>query len=52
MERDYWIRSNPVCTSLVWQENATSHLVLAQGRSGMVVLKIFQQMHPKKYSLQ
>ena len=48
MERGYWIRSKPVYTSLVWQEKATSHLVVAQGDGGMAVLKIFQLMHPKQ----
>lgn len=48
MERGYWIRSKPVYTSLVWQEKATSHLVLAQSSGGMAVLKLFQQMHPKQ----
>ncbi|MBA3695908.1 MAG: hypothetical protein H0W85_03890 [Methylotenera sp.] len=48
MERGYWIRSKPVYTSLMWQEKATSHLVVAQGSGGMAVLKIFQQMHPKQ----
>jgi ferredoxin-NADP reductase len=48
MERGYWIKSKPVYTSLVWHENATSHMVLATGIGGMAVLKLFQQMHPKQ----
>lgn len=48
MERGYWIRSKPIYASMVWHETATSHLVVAQGRGGMAVLKLFQQMHPKQ----
>lgn len=48
MERGYWIRSKPVYTSLVWQEKATSHLVISQGDGGMALLKLFQLKHPKQ----
>tara|TARA_R110002050_G_scaffold71891_3_gene154752 strand:+ start:149963 stop:150565 length:603 start_codon:yes stop_codon:yes gene_type:complete len=46
MERQYWIRSKPVYTSLLWHEKATSHLVIAEGDGGMAVLKLLQQKYP------
>jgi dimethylamine monooxygenase subunit C len=48
MERGYWIRSKPVYSSLVWHEQATSHLLVAQGDGGMAALKIFQLKPPKQ----
>ncbi|HDY85361.1 hypothetical protein LCGC14_0611650 [marine sediment metagenome] len=46
MERQYWIRSKPVYTSLLWHEKATAHLVIAEGDGGMAVLKLLQQKYP------
>lgn len=47
MERGYWIRSKPVYSALVWQQQATAHLVLVEGGAGgMAAFKLFQQMHP------
>ncbi len=47
MERGYWIRSKPVYTTLVWQQAATMHLVLAEGNAGgLATIKLFQQMQP------
>lgn len=48
MERGYWIRSKPIYSALVWREQASSHVVVAQGSGGMAVLKIFQQRHPSR----
>jgi predicted RNA-binding Zn-ribbon protein involved in translation (DUF1610 family) len=48
MERGYWIRSKPVYSALVWQQNATAHLVMAEGSAGgLAAIKLFQQMHPE-----
>lgn len=48
MERGYWIRSKPVYSTLIWNQQATAHLVVAEGvGGGMAVLKLFQQMHPE-----
>lgn len=46
MERQYWIRSKPVYTSLLWHEKATAHVVIAEGDGGMAVLKLLQQKYP------
>tara|TARA_R110002049_G_scaffold175316_6_gene342633 strand:- start:1003 stop:1605 length:603 start_codon:yes stop_codon:yes gene_type:complete len=46
MERQYWIRSKPVYTSLLWHEKATAHLVIAEGAGGMAVLKLLQLKYP------
>jgi hypothetical protein len=46
MERQYWIRSKPVYTSLLWHEKATGHVVIAEGDGGMAVLKLLQQQYP------
>ena len=48
MERGYWIKSKPIYSSLMWNEKATAHLVVAQGHGGLAVLKLFQQMQPKQ----
>lgn len=48
MERGYWIKSKPIYSSLVWNEKATAHLVVAQGQGGLAVLKLCQQMQPKQ----
>lgn len=48
MERGYWIKSKPIYSSLMWNEKATAHLVVAQGQGGLAVLKLFQQMQPKQ----
>ena len=48
MERGYWIKSKPIYSSLVWNEKATAHLVVAQGQGGLAVLKLFQQMQPRQ----
>lgn len=48
MERGYWIRSKPVYSALVWQQNATAHLVMVEGSAGgLAAIKLFQQMHPE-----
>ena len=48
MERGYWIRSKPVYSALVWQQNATAHLVLVEGSAGgLAAIKLFQQMQPE-----
>lgn len=50
MERGYWIRSKPVYSTLVWQQQATAHVVLADGEAGaLAVIKLFQQMLPEQY---
>ena len=46
MDRQYWIRSKPVYTSLMWHEKATAHCVIAAGDGGMEVLKLLQQKYP------
>jgi len=46
MERQYWIRSKPIYTSLLWYEKATAHFVIAEGDGGMAVLKLLQQKYP------
>ena len=49
MERGYWIRSKPVYSTLVWQQAASSHLVLAEGSAGgLAVIRLFQQMQPEQ----
>lgn len=48
MERGYWIRSKPMYDSLVWKQQATGHVVVAQGEGGIAVLKLFQQMCPRE----
>ena len=48
MERGYWIRSKPLYDSLVWRQQATGHMVIAQGEGGIAVLKLFQQMCPRE----
>ena len=48
MERGYWIRSKPVYSALVWQQNATAHLVMVEGSAGgLAAIKLFQQMLPE-----
>lgn len=48
MERGYWIRSKPLYDTLVWRQQATGHMVIAQGEGGIAVLKLFQQMCPRE----
>jgi predicted RNA-binding Zn-ribbon protein involved in translation (DUF1610 family) len=49
MERGYWIRSKPVYSALVWQQQASAHLVLVQGSAGgLAAMKLFQQMLPQQ----
>lgn len=48
MERGYRIRSKPSYETLMWQEKASSHVVVAKGSGGMSVLQLFQQMFPKQ----
>lgn len=49
MERGYWIRSKPVYSTLIWNQQATAHLVVAEGvGGGLAVLKLFQQMQPEQ----
>jgi predicted RNA-binding Zn-ribbon protein involved in translation (DUF1610 family) len=49
MERGYWIRSKPVYSALVWQQQANAHLVLVQGSAGgLAAMKLFQQMLPQQ----
>ena len=48
MERGYWIRSKPVYSALVWQQNANAHLLIVEGDAGcMAAMKLFQQMQPE-----
>lgn len=48
MERGYWIRSKPVYSTLVWQQQANAHIVLVEGSAGgLAAMKLFQQMHPE-----
>lgn len=52
MERGYWIRSKPVYSTLVWQQHATAHLVLAEGDAGaLAAIRLFQQMQPAQHTL-
>jgi len=49
MERGYWIRSKPVYSALVWQQQASAHLVLVEGSAGgLAAMKLFQQMLPQQ----
>ena len=49
MERGYWIRSKPVYSALVWQQQANAHLVLVEGSAGgLAAMKLFQQMLPQQ----
>lgn len=49
MERGYWIRSKPVYSALVWQQKASSHLVMIEGSAGgLAAIKLFQQMQPQQ----
>ena len=49
MERGYWIRSKPVYSALVWQQNANAHLLMVEGGAGcMAAMKLFQQMQPEQ----
>lgn len=48
MDRQYWIRSKPVYTTLLWHEKATAHVVIAEGDGGLAVLKLLQQKYPSQ----
>lgn len=48
MERQYWIRSKPVYSSLMWREQAQQHIVIAEGAGGQAVIKLLQQKYPSQ----
>lgn len=42
----YWINSKPIYKTLIWEPQATFHIVLAEGDSGRSILRLFQQALP------
>ncbi|THK41145.1 hypothetical protein E8Q33_10135 [Methylophaga sp. SB9B] len=48
MEKGYSIKSKPIYGTLVWQEHAMHHVVIAEGEGGKALLKLFQQKLPRE----
>ncbi|WP_397600809.1 dimethylamine monooxygenase subunit DmmA family protein [Silvanigrella sp.] len=48
MERGYSIKSKPIYSSLIWNDKASFHLIIAQGIGAMSILKMFQIKSPKE----
>lgn len=48
MEKGYSIKSKPVYGTLVWQDHAMQHVVIAEGEGGKALLKLFQQKLPRE----
>lgn len=48
MEKGYSIKTKPIYDTLIWQQMASHHFVVAGGEGGKALLKLFQQMIPKQ----
>jgi ferredoxin-NADP reductase len=48
MEKGYSIKTKPIYGTLIWQQMASHHFVVAGGEGGKALLKLFQQMIPKQ----
>ncbi len=49
MNRQYWIRSKPVYSTLYWRYQASQHIVVAEGDGGgMAIVKLLQQKYPSQ----